>query len=143
VVALSIASSVPKGTATPQTGVVCPIHPSQCRKIIADLPATGTALNKSFLRLPDIPNGGFPKHVSKGEVNDVVDALFNAGILDRKLGDGNHKYGLKDKSVIEQILADFSFSAHPLMFKFFLKATSIRSRYFPTWAGLICMSPND
>jgi hypothetical protein len=81
----------------------------------------GTALNKSFLRLPDIPNGGFPKHVSKGEVNDVVDALFNAGILERKLGDGNQKYGLKDKSVIEQILEDSTFEQHPTMMKFFLK----------------------
>lgn len=81
----------------------------------------GTALNKSFLRLPDIPNGGFPRYVSKGEVNDVVDALFNAGILERKLGDGNHKYGLKDKSVIEHILEDSTFRAHPAMVKFFLK----------------------
>lgn len=81
----------------------------------------GTALNKNFLRLPDIPNGGFPKNVSKGEINDVVDALFNAGILDRKLGDGNWKYGLKDKSVIDQILGESSFSAHPTMTKYFMK----------------------
>lgn len=50
-----------------------------------------------------------------------MDALFNAGILERKLGDGNHKYGLKDKSVIEHILEDSTFRAHPAMVKFFLK----------------------
>lgn len=81
----------------------------------------GNALNKSFLRLPDIPNGGFPKYVSKGEVNDVVDALFNAGILERKMGDGSQKYGLKDKSVVEQILDGTTFAAHQSMMKFFLK----------------------
>ena len=50
-----------------------------------------------------------------------MDALFNAGILERKLGDGNQKYGLKDKSVIEQILEDSTFEQHPTMMKFFLK----------------------
>lgn len=81
----------------------------------------GTSLNKNFLKLPDIPNGGFPKHVSKGQVNDVVDALYNAGILDRKLGDGNYKYALMNKTVVEKILSELSFADHPRMTKFFMK----------------------
>ena len=81
----------------------------------------GTSLNKNFLKLPDIPNGGFPKHVSKGQIKDVVDALFNAGILDRKLGDGNYKYALMDKAMVEEILTGLSFHAHPKMTKYFMK----------------------
>ncbi len=81
----------------------------------------GKSLNKNFLKLPDIPNGGFPKHVSRIEVNDVVDVLYNAGLLDRKLGDGNHKYALMDRTTIETILSAMSFSGHPKMTKFFMK----------------------
>ena len=39
----------------------------------------------------------------------------------RKPGDGNYKYGLKDKSAVEHTLDNFTIEDHPTMVKIFLK----------------------
>jgi hypothetical protein len=70
----------------------------------------GTALNKSFLWVGDIPNGGFPNEISdRREIAQVADAMFNDGILVGKKSEGKMKYALGDKATIEQILEDKSF----------------------------------
>jgi len=71
----------------------------------------GGAKNKDFLDVSDLVKGGFPCHVSRGEIRDLIDLLFNAGILKHKVGDGNDKYGLCDKKTIESILAEESFES--------------------------------
>lgn len=64
----------------------------------------GKAKNKGFLKIDDIPKGGFPSYVSKSDVLNAVDALFNAGFLRRKTGDGNWKYGLADMKIVQPVL---------------------------------------
>ena len=73
----------------------------------------GTALNKSFLWASDLPKGGFPKECcSDRDVLEVADMLCNAGILSRKVSQGEQKYALGDKGVIHEILATKSFSKY-------------------------------
>ncbi|MEQ1814503.1 MAG: hypothetical protein ABL860_08660 [Candidatus Nitrotoga sp.] len=80
----------------------------------------GTALNKNFLWKDDIPKGGFPKPPCDDRtIFDVVDALFNVGVVVRKESMGEWKYALGDRSVIDQILQAKSFEHVPKLKKFF------------------------
>ncbi|MEE8452968.1 MAG: hypothetical protein V3R99_13665 [Thermoguttaceae bacterium] len=81
----------------------------------------GGAKNKAYLTAGDLPNGGFPRSVSKGEVSDAADVLFNAGLLNKKLGDGKPKYGLAEKTVVQPILDKKSFDGNQKMDKWFQK----------------------
>ena len=69
----------------------------------------GTAKNKEFLWADDIPNGGFPREVTKGEVKDAVDILHRCGVLEKKAG--KPKYGLGEKGLVQQILDSKSFAS--------------------------------
>lgn len=72
----------------------------------------GTALNKSFLKASDLPKGGFPKDIcTDREIQDVASTLYNLGFLTRKVGDGEMKYALGPKSLIQPILDSKTFPA--------------------------------
>jgi hypothetical protein len=79
----------------------------------------GDARNKAFLKASDLPNGGFPKYVSKGEVLNAVNALCNSGVVGHKLGGGEKKYGLSTKSTVEEILDSKSFPGNRKLEKWF------------------------
>lgn len=79
----------------------------------------GGAKYKAYLKADDLPNGGFPKHVSKGEVFDAADVLFNAGLLRKKSSGGRPKYGLAEKTVLQPILDNKSFDGNRKMEKWF------------------------
>jgi hypothetical protein len=57
-----------------------------------------------LLTVADLPNGEFPKNVSKGELFEAADALCNAALLRRKTGDGKPNYGLPEKAIIPPIV---------------------------------------
>lgn len=79
----------------------------------------GDAKNKAYLKASDLPNGGFPKDVSKGEVSDAVDVLFNAGLVKKKSSGGKPKFGLAEKAVVQPILETRSFAGNQSMEKWF------------------------
>lgn len=83
----------------------------------------GSAKNKAYLNSDDLPNGGFPKDVSKGEVFDAADALFNAGLLRKKPSGGKPKYGLSKKAVIQPILDERSFAGNQKIEKWCQRGT--------------------
>ncbi len=70
----------------------------------------GDAKNKAYLKADDLPNGGFPKSVTKGEVFDAVDVLFNARLVRKKPSGGKPKYGLAEKAVVQPIIESKSFA---------------------------------
>ncbi len=79
----------------------------------------GGAKYKAYLKAGDLPNGGFPKSVSKGDVLDATDVLCNAGLLKKKISGSKPKYGLAEKTIIQPILEDKSFKAIRKMEKWF------------------------
>ena len=82
----------------------------------------GDAKYKAYLMADDLPNGGFPKSVSKGEVSDAADVLYNAGLLRKKPSGGKLKYGLAKKTIIQPILDDKSFDGNRKMEKWFQRS---------------------
>jgi hypothetical protein len=81
----------------------------------------GGAKAKDFLGRDNLANGGFPKDVSKGEILDAADVLLSAGLLRLKTGDGQPKFGLAVKSIIDPILSNKSFSGHDNLEKWFAR----------------------
>ncbi len=80
----------------------------------------GTALNKNFLWAFLLPKGGFPKGIaSDRDVHEVADALYNTGLLVRKMSEGQTKYALADKAIIQPILDNKHFQNIPNLRKFF------------------------
>jgi hypothetical protein len=71
----------------------------------------GTSLNKNFLWCSDLPKGGFPKTVcSDRDIQQVADALCNAGILSRKTSQGRPKIALGERATVQNILENRSFA---------------------------------
>lgn len=80
----------------------------------------GESLNKSFLWSENLPKGGFPKDlVCPSEVLDVAEQLARLGILNVKKSQGQRKYALGPKSVVQPILDAKSFEIQPCIRKFF------------------------
>ena len=72
----------------------------------------GTALNKSFLWASDLPRGGFPKDIcTDRDILDVANTLFNLGFLVGKMSQGEMKYALARKELIQPILDSKTFPA--------------------------------
>ena len=70
----------------------------------------GTALNKNFLWKSDLPKGGFPKDLcSDREILEAVNVLWNEGLLTAKKSEGERKYALGAKNIIQPILDSKSF----------------------------------
>tara|TARA_R110002111_G_scaffold177181_2_gene243222 strand:- start:6224 stop:6952 length:729 start_codon:yes stop_codon:yes gene_type:complete len=83
----------------------------------------GESMNKAFLYKEDLPKGGFPSFISKSDVFNAADALFNAELLKRKSSNGKLKYGLSNKSTIQPIIDNRSFSGNRKMIKWFQKGS--------------------
>ena len=80
----------------------------------------GTALNKEFLGVDDLPNGGFPKECSNTrEILEIADKLSSMDILSRKLGDRQWKYALGPKEIVQPILDSRAFEGMPKLQNYF------------------------
>lgn len=91
----------------------------------------GTATNKAFMWIGDIPNGGFPKDVCDTRtIYDVVDHLFNMGLLTRKKSGNEMKYALGDKELIQPILDKRIFDERLNLDRYFNKSErAVSSQY--------------
>ena len=70
----------------------------------------GTALNKNFLWATELPKGGFPKDIcTDRDIQDVASTLYNLGFLTGKKSQGEMKYALAAKELIDPILKFKSF----------------------------------
>ncbi|MEX2188456.1 MAG: hypothetical protein WD875_16730 [Pirellulales bacterium] len=89
----------------------------------------GESLNKNYLGIDDLPNGGFPKECANSkEILEVADVLCNAGLIRRKLGDGIQKYALAEKALVQPILDSKTFEScgsWPKLQKYFARGTSL------------------
>jgi hypothetical protein len=91
----------------------------------------GTALNKSFLWSGNLAKGGFPKDiVAVGDVNEVADFLCAKSVLSQKLSDGQRKFALGSKDVVQPVLDTKNFDTLPHLKPFFEKSrTTVSARY--------------
>lgn len=87
--------------------------------------------NKNFLWSRDLPKGGFPKDiVEPREVIHVAEALVRADVLQLKTSQGQRKYALGNKRIVQPILDTKSFISQPTLRRFFErkpKRVSIRT----------------
>lgn len=80
----------------------------------------GKSANKAFLWSDNLPKGGFPKDlVEARDVLNVADVLHTRGILDKKMSQGQIKYALARKEVVQPILDSKSFASRPDMREYF------------------------
>ncbi len=83
----------------------------------------GGTNNKNFLWSRNLPKGGFPKDIVEPcMILDAAEALVRAGVLQVKTSQGQRKYALGDKSVVQPILDTRSFASQPSLAKFFGRA---------------------
>lgn len=74
----------------------------------------GTSLNKAFLWSENLPKGGFPKDlVDKRAVFDVARELERFSVLATKVSNGQKKYALGAKPLVQPILDSRSFANVP------------------------------
>jgi hypothetical protein len=104
------------------------------RKLAAQDKWGGEAKNKAFLWEEDLPNGGFPaEFTNRREILDVAHMLVSVEILTTKKSQGEVKYALGSKSVVQPILDNRSFSTCPGLRKYFEKdARRVSSRALAT-----------
>lgn len=100
------------------------------RKLAAQDKWGGEAKNKAFLWEEDLPNGGFPaEFTNRREILDVAHMLASVGVLTTKKSQGEVKYALGEKSVVQPILDNRSFTRIPQLRKYFEKdARRVSSR---------------
>jgi hypothetical protein len=92
------------------------------RKLAAQGKWGGEAKNKAFLWAEDLPNGGFPSEfTNRREILDVAQMLVSLAVLTTKTSQGQVKYALGDKPVVQPILDNQSFSKIPQLRKYFEK----------------------
>jgi hypothetical protein len=80
----------------------------------------GTSLNKAFLWSENLPKGGFPKDIlDKRDIFNVATELERFGVLTSKTSNGQKKYALGSKQIVQPILDTKSFVSCPQLYPFF------------------------
>lgn len=91
----------------------------------------GGTNNKNFLWSKDLPKGGFPKDIIEPrDVINVAEALVRADVLQVKTSQGQRKYALGNKRIVQPIFDARSFASQPTLCRFFEripKRVSIRT----------------
>ncbi|MCC7387304.1 MAG: hypothetical protein IT431_00905 [Phycisphaerales bacterium] len=82
----------------------------------------GEAKNKAYMWAEDLPKGGFPHgYCNRRQILDVAHRLMNAGVLTTKPSDGQIKYALATKPVVQPILDARSFESRDDLRRYFEK----------------------
>lgn len=80
----------------------------------------GLSKNKDFLWEEDLPSGGFPSQwADRRQILDVADVLRREGVLNVKTSQGQSKYALGDKKMVQAILDTKAFKGVPSLRAFF------------------------